>query len=118
MKRMVGDFRDYAKTPPAVLSELNLNALIEEILGLYQGGDERDIIRASLASGLPAIMGDENQLRQVIHNLLQNAEDAVLERVDKSIVPRIDLATEEIRYEDADGEKRSAVRLSIVDNGP
>ena len=37
MKRMVDDFRDYAKTPPAVLSPLNLNALIEEILALYIG---------------------------------------------------------------------------------
>jgi nitrogen fixation/metabolism regulation signal transduction histidine kinase len=35
MKRMVDDFRDYAKAPPAVLSPLDLNALIEEILNLY-----------------------------------------------------------------------------------
>jgi hypothetical protein len=35
MKRMVDDFRDYAKTPPAVLEPLDLNALIDEILHLY-----------------------------------------------------------------------------------
>src|SRR5690606_7306043 len=73
MKRMVDDFRDYAKTPPAMLTSLDLNALIEEILHLYLAGDDRDIIHASLANGLPHIMGDETQLRQVIHNLLQNA---------------------------------------------
>jgi nitrogen fixation/metabolism regulation signal transduction histidine kinase len=54
----------------------------------------------------------------VIHNLLQNAQDAVQERADKTVLPRIDLATEEIRYADADGMQRSAVRLSIFDNGP
>ncbi len=43
MKRMVDDFRDYAKTPPAVLAPLDLNALIAEILHLYLADDERDI---------------------------------------------------------------------------
>ncbi|MDO8300785.1 PAS domain-containing sensor histidine kinase [Lacisediminimonas sp.] len=118
MKRMVDDFRDYAKTPPAVLAPLDINALAEEVLALYMAGDERDIIHKQLASGLPKIMGDATQLRQVIHNLLQNAQDAVLERADNSSPAHIDVITEEIRYDDANGNQRSAVRLSITDNGP
>ncbi len=122
MKRMVDDFRDYAKAPPAVLSPLDLNALIEEILHLYLAGDDRDIIHASLAEGLPQIMGDQTQLRQVIHNLLQNAQDAVAEkpaadRVGKD-APRIDIVTEEIHYRSSDGAVSNAVQLSISDNGP
>ncbi|MDB5764624.1 MAG: hypothetical protein JWQ21_3619 [Herminiimonas sp.] len=118
MKRMVDDFRDYAKTPPAVLSPLNLNALVEEILELYVGGDERGIIRARLAPALPMIMGDATQLRQVIHNLLQNAQDAVADRNEGAAAPRIDVVTEPVHYHDADGDVRTAVRLSITDNGP
>lgn len=118
MKRMVNDFRDYAKTPPSVLSPLQLNPLIEEILHLYVGGDERDIIHATLASDLPEVMGDATQLRQVIHNLLQNAQDAVADRLDKTITPRIDVVTEAIHYQNSDGGKRTAVRLTITDNGP
>lgn len=118
MKRMVDDFREYARTPPAVLSPLDLNELIEEILGLYMGGDERDIIHAKLASGLPQVMGDATQLRQVIHNLLQNAQDAVLERSASGNEPHIDVVTEAIRYQSSDGDVRTAVRLSITDNGP
>lgn len=38
MKRMVDDFRDYAKTPPAVLSQLDLGELIDEVLHLYLTG--------------------------------------------------------------------------------
>ncbi|HSY28598.1 MAG TPA: ATP-binding protein, partial [Burkholderiaceae bacterium] len=117
MKRMVDDFRDYAKTPPAVLSALNLNALIEEILHLYLGGDERDVIHATLAPKLPCVMGDATQLRQVIHNLLQNAQDAVNDRADK-LASRIELVTEEIHYKGANDEIRTAVRISITDNGP
>jgi nitrogen fixation/metabolism regulation signal transduction histidine kinase len=116
MKRMVDDFRDYAKTPPAVLLPLKLNALIEEILHLYIAGDERDIIQPSLAADLPDVMGDATQLRQVIHNLLQNAQDAVGDRAEQGHTPRIDMVTEAIRYQDSGG-KRTAVRLSIMDNG-
>ncbi|HEV7856539.1 MAG TPA: ATP-binding protein, partial [Herminiimonas sp.] len=123
MKRMVDDFRDYAKTPPAVLSVLDLNALIEEILHLYLAGDDRDIIHATLSDGLPHIMGDQTQLRQVIHNLLQNAQDAVAEKtvadeVNRQAPARIDVATEEIHYRSSDGTVSNAVRLTITDNGP
>ncbi len=118
MKRMVNDFRDYAKTPAAVLSPLDLNALIKEILNLYMGGDDNDIIRATLAPSLSRVMGDATQLRQVIHNLLQNAQDAVTERAAGVPSPRIDIATEEIHYRNADGAVSNAVRLSVTDNGP
>jgi nitrogen fixation/metabolism regulation signal transduction histidine kinase len=118
MKRMVDDFRDYAKTPPAVLSPLNLNALVEEILHLYTAGDERDVIHPALATDLPQVMGDETQLRQVIHNLLQNAQDAVADRSQHTDKPRIDVTTETVRYQDSDGSRRTAVRLSVADNGP
>ncbi len=62
-------------------------------------------------------MGDATQLRQVIHNLLQNAQDAVADRAGGAPA-RIDVVTEAIHYQDADGAARSAVRLSITDNGP
>jgi nitrogen fixation/metabolism regulation signal transduction histidine kinase len=118
MKRMVDDFRDYAKAPPAVLEPLDLNALIEEILPLYQAGDESDVIHASLAPGLPHVMGDATQLRQVIHNLLQNAQDALADRGQQGPASRIDLTTEAIHYQGADGTAGTAVRMAIIDNGP
>jgi nitrogen fixation/metabolism regulation signal transduction histidine kinase len=118
MKRMVDDFRDYAKAPPAVLQPLDLNALIGEILGLYLAGDESDIIHAALAPDLPAVMGDATQLRQVIHNLLQNAQDALTERPPGAAPARIDVTTEAIHYQHAEGGEGTAVRLTIVDNGP
>ncbi len=118
MKRMVDDFRDYAKAPPAQLEPLDLNALVEEILHLYLAGDDADIIHARLAPKLPAVMGDATQLRQVIHNLLQNAQDALVEANLGTRRARVDVSTEAIHYRDADGADGIAVRLAIVDNGP
>jgi nitrogen fixation/metabolism regulation signal transduction histidine kinase len=120
MKRMVDDFRDYAKAPPAVLEPLHLNGLIRQILDLYLAGDESDIIHVSLAKDLPAVMGDATQLRQVIHNLLQNAQDAMMEqeRGPDAAPPRIDVTTEAIHFQSAEGHEATAVRLAIIDNGP
>jgi nitrogen fixation/metabolism regulation signal transduction histidine kinase len=118
MKRMVDDFRDYARTPPAVLEPLDLNSLVEEILHLYISGDGNDIIHPQLAPGLPAVMGDATQLRQVIHNLLQNSQDAMAELPAGAPKPHIDVISEAIHYQGADGGTRTAVRLAISDNGP
>lgn len=118
MKRMVDDFRDYARTPPAMLETLDLNGLIEEILNLYLAEDGNDVIHASLAPQLPRVMGDATQLRQVIHNLVQNAQDALVDRGPDAPPPRVDVSTEAIHYTDADGLAGTAVRLAIVDNGP
>jgi nitrogen fixation/metabolism regulation signal transduction histidine kinase len=117
MKRMVDDFRDYARTPPAVLSPLNLSALIDDVLHLYMSGDGRDAIHLNLSANLPAVMGDATQLRQVIHNLLQNAQDAVADNAKTEVPARIDVVTDIVRYTSADKTDRSAVRLSIIDNG-
>lgn len=118
MKRMVDDFRDYAKLPPAVLTALNLTALIDDVLHLYMSGDGRDAIHLHLVDNLPLVMGDTTQLRQVIHNLLQNAQDAVNENTKPGAAPRIDVITEIVKYSSADHSDRTAVRLSICDNGP
>ncbi|MFC0399502.1 sensor histidine kinase [Paraburkholderia rhizosphaerae] len=115
MKQMVDDFRDYARTPPAVLSNLQLNELVSEVLTLYGIEEGKSAISVEMAD-LPVIRGDATQLRQVIHNLLQNAQDAVSE-VEH---PRVALETRTVEYgdADADGKTRIAVRLTISDNGP
>lgn len=117
MQQMVDNFRDYAKTPPPVLKPLELNHLITEILDLYGGLRSNEQLIAHLENDLPKIMGDATQLRQVLHNLLQNAQDATSE-LNGERAPQIDVRTESIRYSDADGATRIAVSLSITDNGP
>lgn len=118
MQQMVDNFRDYAKSPPPVMEPLNLNGLIEEILELYAGTAGNEQIHAHLDDELPTLLGDATQLRQVVHNLLQNAQDAAADMRDTAEPARIDVATECIRYTDADGLTQTAVRLSIADNGP
>jgi nitrogen fixation/metabolism regulation signal transduction histidine kinase len=76
MKRLVNDFRDYARLPTAELKPLDLNALVTDIMQLYADDATVMPVRVELDPAAPAIRGDAQQLRQVIHNLLQNAQDA------------------------------------------
>ncbi|MDQ7990244.1 MAG: ATP-binding protein [Candidatus Dactylopiibacterium sp.] len=103
MKKLVNGFRDYARLPAPHLAPLDLEALLREILILYEAGPVP--IQAALAGDLPAVLGDASQLRQVVHNLLQNAQDAVAEQAD----PVVELIT-----------RREGRRIEILvrDNGP
>lgn len=113
MKRMVDDFRDYARVPPARLLPLALNTLVEEVAALYGFEVGAGAIELSLRPGLPLIEGDATQLRQVIHNLIVNAQDALVGRTDARILVR----TELVEIEEANTKAR-AVRFAIEDNGP
>ena len=88
MKGMVNDFGEYARTPAPKLQPLDLNALVREVLGLYEHAGA--LVRPALLAELPRVMGDPTQLRQVIHNLLQNAQDALV----GSTGPKIEIETE------------------------
>jgi nitrogen fixation/metabolism regulation signal transduction histidine kinase len=76
MKRLVNEFRDYARLPAAELMAVNLNALIQDIVQLYDHEGTATPIVLDLDPMAPAVRGDPQQLRQVIHNLVQNAQDA------------------------------------------
>ncbi len=110
MKQLVDEFRDYARLPAAQLHPLDLNALVLEVLGLYAVPQEQGRLQARLADALPLIDGDATQLRQVIHNLVQNALDAVEQRPDGLV----QVITETAR---ADTGELRAVRLRVSDNG-
>jgi nitrogen fixation/metabolism regulation signal transduction histidine kinase len=83
MKRLVNEFRDYARLPAAELKPVDLNELVANVMQLYarEGGERGDAsaqvpVKMELDPLCPKIMGDAQQLRQIIHNLLQNAQDA------------------------------------------
>ena len=83
MKNLVNAFRDYARLPAPTLAAIDLNALIREVLNLYESASAH--IRTELGSNLPLVKGDATQIRQVIHNMLQNAQDALATEEDGEI---------------------------------
>jgi nitrogen fixation/metabolism regulation signal transduction histidine kinase len=102
MKSMVDAFAGYARMPRAKLEALDLNALVGEVLALY---DAKALgLRLNLDADLPRIAGDSTLLRQVIHNLLQNAQDALAGHP----APSVEVSTRINNH---------AVCLTVTDNG-
>jgi nitrogen fixation/metabolism regulation signal transduction histidine kinase len=111
MKRLVNEFRDYARLPAAELKPVDMNALIQDVMHLYEAQIGDVPIALELDPRCPSVMGDAQQLRQVIHNLLQNAQDASDSVAnDAAEVGAITIRTQ---WQEAAGR----VRLSVLDHG-
>jgi len=111
MKTLVNEFRDYARLPAVQLQPLDLNSLVADVLTLYGAAQEAGTLAFDAAPDVPTIVGDATQLRQVIHNLVQNALDAVGDQA----IAHVRVRTEAARTEQGDVR---AVRLHVTDNGP
>jgi nitrogen fixation/metabolism regulation signal transduction histidine kinase len=102
MKNMVSDFADYARGPSLKLTRLDLHRLIREVLGLYEANAVP--ITLNLQAGHAEINGDATRLRQVLHNLLQNAQDAL------QGVPQAEIIV-------SSETERGEIHLRVSDNG-
>lgn len=119
MKRLVNEFRDYARLPAARLASLDLNNLVAQVLHLYGTGTDgahpgQVALRFEPDPACPPILGDAQQLRQVIHNLVQNALDASEGQQARRGQEEGDCAVL-IRTQWSDSPAR--VRLSVLDRG-
>ena len=76
MKSMVNAFAEYAK--PSVINPqpVDLRLLIEEVVALYpsQSGMEFTMV---LEKNLPKVFADPVRMRQVLHNMIKNAQEAI-----------------------------------------
>jgi nitrogen fixation/metabolism regulation signal transduction histidine kinase len=110
LKKMVNEFSEYARAPELEFHQLDFNGLVKEVLALYEasgmaaGEARQPRIYQILAPDLPPVRGDSARLRQVIHNLLQNAQDTVIGVAEPAIM---------VRTETVPG----GVRFSVSDNG-
>ncbi len=102
LKGMVDEFSQYARSPSPVFEEIDLHGLVKEVLDLY------DRVKLAITLDLSRepimVLGDKTKLRQLIHNLLQNAEQAGK----GSDTPQVCIST---------NLKESLVSLIFQDNG-
>lgn len=107
MKEMVNAFSDYARTPRMEPLQLDVNALITDVIELYKGGDSNQNIELQL-SELPPLVADPDRLRQILHNLIKNAIEATGENAGTSVI----VSTHFVRE-----SARSFIELRVRDTG-
>lgn len=83
MKNMVTDFADYARAPAPKLLLLNMHQLLNEVMGLYEANSSPILLKLNATQAW--LNGDATRLRQIVHNLLHNALDALQQVKDPEI---------------------------------
>jgi nitrogen fixation/metabolism regulation signal transduction histidine kinase len=111
MKEMVNAFSEYARAPRFEMSSVDLNGLVREVADLYraQEGRRRVKLTVSVDPALGSIVADQGRLRQLLHNLLTNAVEALEGKANGEVVLATRLAqrgTDEV------------AEITIEDNGP
>lgn len=102
LKNMVDAFKEYARQPSSKMQPIDFNGILNEVLVLYENMPiTLDIDNRETSMMINA---DATLIRQIIHNLLQNAQDAILNTPD----PKVTVSLKRIdRF----------YRLTIADNG-
>jgi nitrogen fixation/metabolism regulation signal transduction histidine kinase len=109
MKKMVNAFSEYARAPKLCMEAMNLNMLVQEVLDLYRSNTLEVQIIEQLDAEYDVIEGDAGRLRQLLHNLIKNALEAVKETVDARIV---------VSTVSVDSAGNNLIELCVDDNGP
>ena len=77
LRKLVDAFGDYAQEPQISREAIRLDHLVREVATLYQQGDAGLQFRLDLCPGPPGLAADSGRLRQMLHNLIRNAREAV-----------------------------------------
>jgi PAS domain S-box-containing protein len=108
MKSMVNDFSEYARPPQMEVKPLRLDRLIEEVVDLYRG-NKKVHFEVTLAAEQARVEADTLRIRQVVHNLVKNAVEA-MEGREQALV---EVSTQVLSRDD-----HPYYEMRVKDNGP
>jgi nitrogen fixation/metabolism regulation signal transduction histidine kinase len=109
LQEMVKAFSEYARAPRMEVSRFSLGALVSEVAELYREREGGARIRLQLDAALPHVEADSNRVRQMLHNLIRNALDALESRSDGSVQVSTRLLSD---------QGARVAELIVEDNGP
>ncbi len=107
MKAMVNAFSDYARPPRLQVEPLKLDDLVSDVMELYRSADDGPLVLLQAPGA--NIKADPQRLRQVIHNLVKNAQEALEGQEDGQVT-----VLTRLREED----EHCYVEMQVEDNGP
>ena len=115
LKEMVNAFSKYARTPVRHARPVDVNELVSDVAELYRDEEGREVLRLDLDGPLPAVEFDPGQFRQVLHNLIRNANEALANRKREDDLARSEPITVGTRRVEEKG--REFVETRVDDEG-
>ena len=109
MKEMVNAFSDYARAPDMDIGLFDLGKLAHEIVDLYRAQESNVEIVLTSDPTMPLVEADMGRVRQILHNLIRNAVEAL----EGSNDGRID-----VQVGVAEIDEIAIAQIRVEDNGP
>jgi nitrogen fixation/metabolism regulation signal transduction histidine kinase len=109
MKEMVNAFSDYARAPDMDINRFDLDKLVHEVVDLYRAQDSGVKVVVTSDPTMPLVEADEGRVRQILHNLLRNAFEALEQTPD----PRVDVHASAAEFGGVE-----FAQIKVEDNGP
>jgi len=109
MKEMVNAFSDYARAPDLDINRFDIGVLAHEVVDLYRAQESEISIVLNTDTELPEVEADMGRIRQILHNLIRNATEA-LEHAEGG---RIDVGISAAEVHGVD-----VIEIVVADNGP
>ena len=109
MKEMVNAFSDYARAPDMEIGRFNMDKLVHEVVDLYRAQESGIKIVLTSDPSMSMIDADIGRVRQILHNLIRNATEA-LENTDNGQI--------DVHVSVAEFDGVNVVQIKVEDNGP
>jgi len=109
MKEMVNAFSDYARAPDMEIGRFDMDKLVHEVVDLYRAQESGINIVLTSDPTMPTIEADMGRVRQILHNLIRNATEAL----ENSVDGRIDVHVSAAEFDGVD-----VIQIKVEDNGP
>ncbi|MGQ9599547.1 MAG: two-component system sensor histidine kinase NtrB [Anaerolineae bacterium] len=121
MRRLMNELLCFAGSHPPQFEEVDVNALIQRTVRL-EGFDKGSVVQVvpELASDLPTMLADPDQLQQVFINILRNAREAIegMNRAISRMRPQRGQITVTTALIPGDTDHNSRIQIRFADNGP
>ncbi|MEQ1801485.1 MAG: ATP-binding protein [Gammaproteobacteria bacterium] len=108
MRDMVNAFSEYARAPAVTIAQVDLGQLVREVAWLYRAQEGQPVVKLALEDELH-VEADAVRVRQLLHNLIRNAQEALEGQADGAI---------EIVAKSLPVGERAFAEISVADNGP
>jgi len=109
MKEMVNAFSDYARAPDMDFALFDIDKLVHEVIDLYRAQESGVEIVLTTDPTMPLIEADIGRIRQILHNLMRNAVEALEGTNDGRI---------DVHVSGAEIDGAEIIQIKVEDNGP
>jgi len=106
VRSLVDEFSSLARFPAPHLRPANVNEIIENALGMFNGRLDGIQVETQLAHDLPQAMADPEAIKRALANLIDNAADAMQD----SLLREIHISSSLV-------ESKDAVEITVADTG-